>query len=131
VLATFLDRRGARLQEIAVEQLMRAAGTRALAGAIREAGWDIEEMGEQEMTEGAVRMAVSDAAAERSAELSVASDLLAAQGIDEAATAIAAGAVATDTARAGVAEIAAGAEAVGKGEAAAAAGEAMQARAGQ
>jgi hypothetical protein len=61
----------------------------------------------------------------------VASDLLAARGIDEAATAITAGAVSKDAAWAGVATVAAGAEAVGKGEAAAAAGEAMQARAGQ
>ena len=52
VLATFLERRGLRLQEIAVEQLMRAASTRALAGAVKQAGRDIEAMGEQEIAEG-------------------------------------------------------------------------------
>ena len=57
--------------------------------------------------------------------------LLAGQGVDELATAAAAGAVAKDAARTGVAEIAAGAEEVGKGEAAVAAGEALQERAGQ
>ena len=110
---------------------MRAASTRALAGAIRQAGRDIEAMGEQEIAEGAVRLAVSDAAAERSEQLAVTSVLLAGQGADELATAAVAGAVAKDAARAGVAEIAAGAEEVGKGEAAVAAGEALQARAGQ
>ena len=67
VLAEFLGERGMHLQEIAVEQMIRAVGTRALAGAIKAAGKDIEAMGEQELTEGAVRLAVADAAAERSA----------------------------------------------------------------
>jgi hypothetical protein len=131
ILADFLEERSVRLQEIAVEQLMRAAGTRALAGAIKRAGQDIEAMGEEEITEGVVRLAVSDAAAERGEELAMASDLLAAQGADELATAVAAGAVAKEAARTGVVEIAAGAKEVGKGEAAVVAGEAMQARAGQ
>jgi hypothetical protein len=131
VLATFLERRGLRLQEIAVEQLMRAASTRALSGAVKQAGRDIEAMGEQEIAEGAVRMAVSDAAAERSEQLAVTGVLLAGQGADELATAAVAGAVAKDAAVAGVAEVAAGAEEVGKGKAAVVAGEAMQARAGQ
>ena len=78
VLAEFLDERGMRLQEIAVDQLLRYTGTRALAGAIKETGKEIEAMGEQEVAEGAVRMAVSEAAAERSQELSMASDALAA-----------------------------------------------------
>ena len=70
VLAEFLDERGMRLQEIAVDQLLRYTSTRALAGAIKETGKDIEAMGEQEVAEGVVRMAVSEAAAERSQELS-------------------------------------------------------------
>ena len=44
-----------RLQEIAVDQLLRFTGTRALAGAIKEAGQDIEAMGEHEVAEGLVR----------------------------------------------------------------------------
>ena len=79
VLAEFLEERGSRLQDIAVDQLLRYTGTRALAGAIKEAGEDIEAMGEDEVVEGMVRGAVSEAAAERSAELSAASDALAAQ----------------------------------------------------
>ena len=42
VLADFLEERGMRLQEIAVDQLLRFTSTRALAGAIKEAGEDIE-----------------------------------------------------------------------------------------
>ena len=74
VLAEFLEERGLRLQEIAVDQLLRYTGTRVLAGALKQTGQDIEAMGEQEVAEGVVRMAVSEAAAERSAELSAASD---------------------------------------------------------
>ena len=80
MLADFLEERGMRLQEIAVDQLLRSTGTRALAGSIKRAGQDIEAMGEEEIAEGAVRVAVSEAAAERSAELSVASDVLAVEG---------------------------------------------------
>jgi len=131
VLADVLEARGVRLQEIAVEQLLLFAGTRVLAGAIQQAGEDVEAMGEEEIAEGAVRVAVSEAAAERSAELSAASDVLAAKGVGEVATAAAAGKVAKAAAKSGVAEIAKGAEAVGAGEAAAATGEALAARAGQ
>ena len=131
MLADFLEERGTRLQEIAVDQLLRSTGTRALAGSIKRAGQDIEAMGEEEIAEGALRVAVSEAAAERSAELSVASDVLAVKGVDELETAAVAGAVAKEAARTGVAEIAAGAEEMGAGEATEAAGEALEARAGR
>ena len=131
MLADFLEERGTRLQEIAVDQLLRSTGTRALAGSIKRAGQDIEAMGEEEIVEGALRVAVSEAAAERSAELSVASDVLAVKGVDELETAAVAGAVAKEAARTGVAEIAAGAEEMGAGEATEAAGEALEARAGR
>jgi len=129
VLAEFLEERGMRLQEIAVDQLIRYTGTRALAGAIKQEGKAIEDMGEEEVAEGLVRLAVSNAAAERSAELSMASDALAMQGVDELATAAAAGDVAKAAGKAGVSAIAEGAEAVGAGEATAAVGEALDARA--
>ena len=131
VLAKVLEERGMRLQQVAVEQLLLFAGTRTLAAAIKQAGGDVEAMGEQEIAEGAVRVAVSEAAAERSAQLSVTSVVLAAKGVDEVATAAAAGQVAKAAAKSGVAEIAKGAEAVGAGEAAAATGEALAARAAQ
>ena len=129
MLADFLEERGMRLQEIAVDQLLRSTGTRALAGSIKRAGQDIEAMGEEEITEGAVRVAVSEAAADRSVELSVASDVLAVKGVDELETAAVAGAVAKKAARTGVAEIAAGAEEMGAGQATEATGEALEARA--
>ena len=106
VLADFLEERGMHLQEIAVDQLLRFTGTRALAGAIKQTGKDIEVMGKQEMAEGVVRMAVSEAAAGRSAELSAASDALAAQAVHELDTAQVAAAVAQGAVAAGVTEVA-------------------------
>ena len=129
VLADFLEERGMRLQQIAADQLLRYTGTRALAGAIKEAGKDIEAMGEQEIAEGAVRLAVSEAAAARSAELSAASDALAVKGVDELSTAAMAGMVARDAVQTGVAEIAQGAEEMGMGEATQAMGETLEERA--
>ena len=82
-------------------------------------------LGENEVAEGMVRMAVSEAAAERSAELSMASDELAIQGLDELETAALAREVAAGAAAAGVGKIAEGAEAMGAGEAIEAAGEAL------
>jgi hypothetical protein len=129
VLAEFLENRGMRLQQIAVDQLLRFTSTRALAGAIKEAGQDIEAMGEQEVEEGLVRMAVSEVAAERSAELSAASDALAARAVDELVTAEIAREVAREAAVEGVADIAQGAALMGEGEAIEAAGEALEERA--
>jgi hypothetical protein len=129
VLSEYLAERGQRLQEIAADQLLRYTSTRALAGAIAQAGKDVEAMGEREVEEGAIRLAVSEAAAERSADLYQASDMLAGMADDELAVAVVAGKVARVAGEAGVAEVAAGAEAVGKGEAAVAAGDALQARA--
>jgi hypothetical protein len=129
VLAEFLEERGMRLQEVAVDQLLRFTGTRALAGAIKQAGQDIEAMGEQEVKEGLVRMAVSEVAAERSAELSAASDALAAKAVNEFDTAEMARMVAREAVAAGVTEIAQGAEEIGAGEATAAMGAALEAQA--
>jgi hypothetical protein len=74
-------------------------------------------------------MAVSEAAAERSAELSAASDALAAKGVDELVTAELAGAVAREAVAAGVAEVAEGSATMGAGEATAAMGEMLEERA--
>jgi hypothetical protein len=129
VLAEFLAERGEQLQDIAVDQLLRFTGTRALAGAIKQAGQDVEAMGEQEVEEGLVRLAVSEVAAERSAELSVASDALAARAVDEMVTAEIAREVAQEAVVTGVSEIAQGAELVGEGEAVEAMGEVLEERA--
>ena len=78
---------------------------------------------------GAQRMAVSEAAAERSQELSMASDALAARGVDELVTAQMAGEVAREAAATGVAEIAEGARMMSAGEMAEQTGEALERRA--
>ena len=77
------------------------------------------------MTEGIAGVAVSDAAAQRSAELAAASDALAAKGAGELK------AVAKAAAVAGGAEIAEGARAFGAGQTAVPTGEALAARAGR
>jgi hypothetical protein len=74
-------------------------------------------------------MAVSEAAAERSAELSAASDTLAAKAVDELVTAKMAGAVAREAAAVGAAEIAEGSATMGAGVATEALGEALEERA--
>jgi len=131
VLAEFLADRGEHLQDIAVDQLLRWTGTRALAGAIKEAGRDIEAMGENEIAEGQVRIAVAGVAAERSAELSAASDALAEQAVDELTTAAIAREVARDAVVSGVTAIADGSNTMGTGEATAAMGETLDERAAQ
>jgi hypothetical protein len=87
-------------------------------------------MGENEAAEGMVRLAVSEAASERSKELSQASDALAVRGVDELLTAEAAKEVAGAAAVSGIAKIAEGANEMGKGEALEATGEALEERAG-
>jgi hypothetical protein len=129
VLAEFLADRGERLQDIAVDQLLRFTSTRALAGAIKEAGRDIEAMGENEIAEGQLRVAVAGVAAERSAELSAASDALAGEAVDELTTAAIAREVAREAVVTGVTAIAEGSATVAKGEAVEALGETLEERA--
>jgi len=131
VLAEFLADRGERLQDIAVDQLLRFTSTRALAGAIKEAGRDIEAMGENEIAEGQLRVAVAGVAAERSAELSAASDALAGKAVDELTTAAITREVAREAVVTGVVEVAQGSAAMGAGEATAAMGAALEERAAQ
>jgi hypothetical protein len=131
VLALFLAKRGALLEEIAVDQLLRSVGTRALSKALKETAQDIQAMGEQEIGEGVVRTAVASAAADRSDELSLASDLLAARGLDALGTAAVAADFARTAIQTGVSDIAAGAEGVGSGKALEAMGEALEQRAQQ
>jgi hypothetical protein len=121
--------RGEGLQDIASDQLLRFTSTRALAGAIKQEGKDIEEMGVNEAAEGMVRLAVSDAAAERSQELSQASDALAARGVDELMNAEGARDLAREAVVSGVVKIADGANEMGKGEALQATGEVLEDRA--
>ena len=129
MLSELLEERGTRLQQIGVEPLLHFTGTRALVRAIKDAGKDIERMGEQEIAVGKLRFDVPEAAAELSKEVSTASDALAARGMDELLTAGIAGLVARVAAAEGVAEIAKGAELMGEGEAVEAMREALEKRA--
>jgi hypothetical protein len=129
VLSDFLEERGMHLQEIAVDQLLRSTGTRALAGAMSQAGRDIEALGENEMEEGMVRVAVSEAATKRSKELSKTSDALASRGVGELAEAVMARDLAREASAAGVTKIAKGAETMGAGEATVQTGEVLEERA--
>jgi hypothetical protein len=131
VLSEVLTKRGLRLRQIAVDTLLSFTATRALSGAMGQTGKDIEALGENEVAEGVVRLAVSDAAAARSQELAQMSDALVSQGVDELVTAKLAGEVAREAATAGVAKIASGAEAIGAGETTAQMGEALTERADQ
>ena len=80
----------------------RGRSTAALHGYTRAgrsdqgAGRDIEAMGETEIAEGQLRVAVAQVAAERSPEFSAASDALAGKAVDELTTAAMAGEVARE-----------------------------------
>lgn len=129
LLSSVLEERGMRLQEIAVDVLLGFTGARALVGAMSKTATDIEILGEDEVAEGSVRLAVSEAAAQRSRELSRAADRLAERGMDNLVVAAVAGEVARESAAMGVAEIAEGAELMGEGIVTAEVGEALDERA--
>ena len=113
VLAAVLDDRGAMLQDIAVDVILRAAAERGLAHLMEATGQQIGELGEEEIDEGLLRMAASDIAAERSAELAAAGAGLAVRGAVEMAAAGAAADLAGEVAAEGVADVATGAAELG------------------
>jgi len=113
VLSALLDDRGELLQSMAVETIMRAGSTRGLAQAMAAAGQTMGDLGKNEVAEGALRMAVSEGMAERSASLAVAGEALAKQGLEEMQAAETARNVARRMARSGVEEVAAGAAEMG------------------
>jgi hypothetical protein len=129
VLSDFLKARSARLQEVAVDALIRSAGTRALGKSMVETGAAIEKLGEGEVAEGAVRMAVAEAAAQRSQQLSEASEQLAERGLAEIDTAEMAGEAARMSAAAGAVNLAEGSAMVGAGAAFEEVGGALEERA--
>ena len=68
-LTEFLAERGELLQELAVEQILKAASTKGVAKAIESAGGKIADLGNNEIAEGVTRMAVSEGLAEGSKKL--------------------------------------------------------------
>ena len=93
------------------------------------AGQQIGELGENEVVEGMVRMAVSEGMAERSTELSAAGERLAERGADQVAVAAIAGQVARGLVDQGVAEVAAGAADLGAAAATESFAEALEEKA--
>ena len=72
VLAGFLAMRSISLQEVAVDTIVRAAGSRALSQVIAAEEAELEEMGIEEAAEGLTRQAAAEALAERSEQLAMA-----------------------------------------------------------
>ena len=85
ILALMLSDRGAQLQRIATDTILRAAATRSLAKIMAATGQQIGEL-----EEGVLRVVAAEIAAERSAELQEASERLAQRGALEGAVASAA-----------------------------------------
>ena len=113
VLSVVLDDRGELLQSMAVDAIMRAGSTRGLAVAMAATGQTMGDLGENEVAEGVVRLAVSQGAAEQSADLALASEALAEQGIEELQAAETARKVAKRMVKSGVEEVATGAAEMG------------------
>ena len=108
--------------------LIQFAGTRALGKAMGETGKQIETMGAQEMDEGAVRIAVSEAAAQRSRQLAEESGKLARRGVDELVTAEVAAGAGRMAVESGATDMAEGAAKMGAGTTMAGVGEALEER---
>jgi hypothetical protein len=80
VFAAFLEDTGERLHDLAVDAIVRAGAARALAKAMAATGAKIGEFAANEVAEGLVRLAASDAAAERSGEFAALGAEAAARG---------------------------------------------------
>jgi hypothetical protein len=130
VLSMFLDDRGEKLEQMAVDALLRAASTRALSKLALAKGMKIEAMAADEVAEGLARVAASEGLAERSAELAYAGVALAEKGIEEVETAAVAAGVAREVVKAGVAEVAEGAGEMGAAAALDETAEALRKKAG-
>lgn len=83
VLSAVLSDRGNRLSELAKETILRAAASRSLTELIEATGNRIGDLGVNEIDEGILRVAASDIAASRSADLSAAGLSLGMRGVVE------------------------------------------------
>jgi hypothetical protein len=101
------------LQGIAVDVLLRAAATRSLARLVDATGLRLAEMGEEEIDEGALRLAAADMAADRAAELGAAGLAASMAGVADLEIAADDAYLARGLAREGVAEVATGAAELG------------------
>jgi hypothetical protein len=83
VMETFLTERAARLHEMSVEQIRIAISTDGVSQILSATEQRINTLGENEVEEGMVRLATSEAVLAESAARSKASEDLAVQGIGE------------------------------------------------
>ena len=87
LLSAFLDDRSGKIGQMAVDNILLASATRALAAATAATGKQIGDLSATEVAEGIVRLAASEALAERSSQLAAESGDSAATGYDELVTA--------------------------------------------
>ena len=87
VLSAVLSDRGKRLAEIAGDTILRAAASRSLTDLIDATGQRISDLGVNEIDEGVLRVAASDIAADRSADLDAAGFVLGVRGLAKLADA--------------------------------------------
>jgi hypothetical protein len=101
------------LNDWAVGSILRASGTRALAAAMAASGHDLAGLGENEVAEGIVRLAASEALSERSDELAVEGFETMVAGAEEVETAAGLGDRSRAAEATGIAEATEGAAALG------------------
>ena len=108
VLAAFLGDRSERLNNCAINDVVRSSATRVVATALIATGADIRGLSEQEIAEGVVRMALESAMTERADDLAADAALQSVQSKDKLAAAEELGSAARAAAREGVAQTAIG-----------------------
>jgi hypothetical protein len=113
VMAAFLTERAVRLHEMSIEQIRIAISTDGVSQILSGAEKRINTLGENEVEEGLVRMAVSEAVSAESAARSYASEDLAVQGIEEMVIGSQVSEAAREEAVQGAAEISSGSAVIG------------------
>jgi hypothetical protein len=83
LLSAFLDDRSGKISQMAVDNILLASATRALAAGMAATGKTLEDLSATEVAEGIVRLAASGALAERSDELAAESGDSASSGYDK------------------------------------------------
>ncbi len=81
VISAFLQDRGERLKELAVDNIMRYGAVRALTEAMEVTGEEIAMLGDNEMAEGEMRIEMADIAAASSEVLASAGEEMIAEGL--------------------------------------------------
>ncbi len=97
VISAFLQDRGERLKELAVDNIMRYGAVRALTEAMEVTGEEIAMMGDAEMAEGEMRIEMADIAAASSDVLATAGEEMIAEGLVTLAASQGAQAISAET----------------------------------